>query len=322
MNRRKQLRLNHQLRELCRKGMSSRTQESTALIDDGADVNGKDRWRETALIRAIACGDEGMAELLVSRGADLNVTDRYATPALMLAIGTGRSSLVKSFIRWGAELNVKNNLENTPVIQTIYIKRIDLLEMLLEAGADPNILDRNGNTALHVAAEFGEWSMQWQLIKAHADVSARNSYTGMTPAMMVSASIKGRFYDGDPLLNPVSINMRDFTGNSALTWAAKYRNWATCQTLIRRGAMLCREDWGRNDVLRHARGRISWLASKNVVDEYDVFRYGALSEDVLLAAAEEEAWDELARTLVKFPELYARCASDLSVAWRARGKAA
>ncbi|HOL70854.1 MAG TPA: ankyrin repeat domain-containing protein, partial [Bryobacteraceae bacterium] len=67
-----------------------------ALLDAGADVNGRDRLGGTPLHEAIWNGNAAIAALLIERGADVNArhTEAGSTP-LHYAVITGRVELVR-----------------------------------------------------------------------------------------------------------------------------------------------------------------------------------------------------------------------------------
>jgi hypothetical protein len=83
------------------------------LIAEGADLNLKDQWKNTALIHACIEGHYGIVKQLVAAGADLNVQDSSGKTALMHACIQGRDGIVKRLIAEGADLNVKSQSRKT-----------------------------------------------------------------------------------------------------------------------------------------------------------------------------------------------------------------
>ena len=55
------------------------------LLQQGADVNAKDRFHSFALMQAVFYGHLETARVLVEKGADVNLTDDTGKTALVLA---------------------------------------------------------------------------------------------------------------------------------------------------------------------------------------------------------------------------------------------
>ena len=56
-----------------------------ALLDKGADVNGKDMHGRTALMRASESGHLEVVKVLLGKGAYVNAKDKYGATALKIA---------------------------------------------------------------------------------------------------------------------------------------------------------------------------------------------------------------------------------------------
>jgi ankyrin repeat protein len=59
----------------------------TKLLEDGADVNAKDKSRKTTLIDAAWGGNQEVVGLLLGKGADVNATTKSGESALKVAYG-------------------------------------------------------------------------------------------------------------------------------------------------------------------------------------------------------------------------------------------
>jgi hypothetical protein len=79
------------------------TKTITTLLDQGTDVNAKNKIGVTALWIAAGKGKQNVVELLVRHGADVNARDGiwYQTP-LSSAVAEGNAEVVKFLIRSGA----------------------------------------------------------------------------------------------------------------------------------------------------------------------------------------------------------------------------
>jgi hypothetical protein len=76
------------------------------MIEEGVDVNAKDRYGQTALMLAALRGRTGLVELLIAHGADLDVTAKFGLSALMLAVVGGHTATASSVARAGADLRL------------------------------------------------------------------------------------------------------------------------------------------------------------------------------------------------------------------------
>jgi ankyrin repeat protein len=102
------------------------------MLSHGIDVNGfVDDESNTMLNRACKAEHEG-----------------YATKTI----------IIRSFLDAGADVNISNRFGETPLMHTSgkdFDTLGDIQLLLLEKGADTAMKDRDGNTALHYAAENG-----------------------------------------------------------------------------------------------------------------------------------------------------------------------
>jgi len=125
----------------------------------------------TALYFAISTGDEKVVRLLLEAGAD-------ATARTLCESGTGES-VIHMAVCWSRQA---------------------MLPLLIAYGADVNVRGTNpaGQTALHIAAQFGNEEALRELIKAGADVFAK--YADGNTALDVAAR-EGRIGTASILLD-------------------------------------------------------------------------------------------------------------------------
>jgi ankyrin repeat protein len=96
--------------------------------------------------------------------------------------------------------------------------QVELCRAKLEAGSDPNSANRVGQTALHVAAIWGSLGVARLLIKAGANVEARNELGGVTPLMF--AAQRGQAAFAKMLLESgANRNTKDESGRVAYMFA-------------------------------------------------------------------------------------------------------
>jgi hypothetical protein len=123
------------------------------LIQNGADVDGKDKYGKPFLLHYAMFARLAQMEFLVTHGADVNAKD----------VEDGRTAL-----HWVALLNEVNQEER------LIKKTLKAADLLLNADAEVDTRDIRGNTPLHSAAFLGNLQMVKLLISGGADINARN----------------------------------------------------------------------------------------------------------------------------------------------------
>ena len=193
---------NAELFKSARNGDLERVKECLA---NGADVNARGSYNETALMEAIFCGNEEVAKFLVEKGADVNAKDNDGFTALMEAVYRPRIDMCSLLILNGADINAMDNYDNTVLMYAtgkIYaninagriryrektsMTNILIVSALLEQNADINAKNSGNWTALHYAVSRGYIPMIDILIRYGADVNAR-SYEGETPLALAETN--------------------------------------------------------------------------------------------------------------------------------------
>ena len=178
------------------------------LLDQGLELEAKDKNYETPLHRAAAFGDPDVIQRLVERGADLSaVNGRGQTPLLvslscktseegtgiLLASGSdvlmadrdGNTALhyavlnprlLEGILQNGGVVNAVNVHGCTPLHQAAYQSfSSEVITILLESGAIVNCRDKDGNTPLHIAITKGNVSNAELLTVFGSDVNATNT---------------------------------------------------------------------------------------------------------------------------------------------------
>ena len=79
------------------------------LLQSGADVDARDRYGQTGLMRAAHAGHREVVAALVEHGADLDVTAKFGLSAVMLAVVAGHAEIARLLARAGADLSRKRS---------------------------------------------------------------------------------------------------------------------------------------------------------------------------------------------------------------------
>ena len=91
-------------REAALKGDGERIR---ALLADGADIDAKDRYGQTALMIASKHGQANVVSVLVEHRADLDVTAKFNLSAVMLAVVNRHGAIVETLGNAGADLSLR-----------------------------------------------------------------------------------------------------------------------------------------------------------------------------------------------------------------------
>ena len=163
----------------CREGDLERVRQ---LVQEGQNVNRDgNRYGDTPLMLAALNGHDQVVHELIRAGADVNGKNNYKQIALHLASWEGHSSVVKTLTEAGASLNEQNEWERTPLMDAACKGHANVVVDLIRAGADVSIVTSHywspvaaGSTALHLAAATNSIECGVLLVEAGADMRTRN----------------------------------------------------------------------------------------------------------------------------------------------------
>ena len=132
------------------------------LIADGADVNAKDHTEQSAyLIATSEVGDDPrLLELTLGAGADVDAKDSYNGTGLIRAGERGYARIVRRLLDTDIELDHVNRLGWTALLEAIILgeggrAHTETVRLLVDAGADVNLADKDGTTPLEHARRRG-----------------------------------------------------------------------------------------------------------------------------------------------------------------------
>ena len=93
--------------------------------------------------------------LLAKAGADLNARNKRRQTALHIAVNKGHFNVVKTLLELGCHPSLQDSEGDTPLHDAISKEHDDMLSLLLDYGADITLTNNNGFNALHHAALKG-----------------------------------------------------------------------------------------------------------------------------------------------------------------------
>ena len=134
-----------------------------ALIDAGADVNVQDATQQSAfLIATSEVGDDPrLLELTLAHGADVDAKDSYNGTGLIRAADRGYVKIVRRLLETELDVDHVNRLGWTALLEAVILGRgdaahTDVVRILVEeGGVDVEVADGDGKTALDHARESG-----------------------------------------------------------------------------------------------------------------------------------------------------------------------
>lgn len=164
-----------------------------ALLQAGADPNGRDEEHMTPLLQAAVSGDNiRVFRLLLTAGADVHAQDpddRNVLHHLLITCSNVNVSVLTLMLSAGANPNAADAYGRTPLMLAMRQRGayINLASLLLAYGADVHARDQKGRSALHyLCLEMRHRTLNSTpenvraLLAAGADVNARDN-RGQTP---------------------------------------------------------------------------------------------------------------------------------------------
>ena len=160
-------------------------------IDERADINNTQINETTPLVFAVDKNNYDLTSILIGLGANVNGKDSDRRTALTVAIFKRNEQILNMLLNcenidleavgmWGlSPLGVAMEMDSQAIdLENADASQIDMTKKLLEAGtkADGIASGDNKDTALMRAAMYGNEAMIRLLIKKGANIHARNRY--------------------------------------------------------------------------------------------------------------------------------------------------
>ena len=140
--------------DLLRAVASGNTGKAELVLRAGISANAKDEQGQSALTMAAALPHTDIAELLIAHGADVNSRSQDGATPLMAAMMTGHKDTAKLLVRKGADVNASAPVgspapqEMPMLFLAIAIGDVDVTKLLIEEGADVNATFSDGEQTL------------------------------------------------------------------------------------------------------------------------------------------------------------------------------
>ena len=113
------------------------------LLDAGAG------WTTESFHRGVVSGKIDLVQIFLDRGADLNGrSGKWGFHALLFASQYGYVEIGKLLIEHGADVYLGDNYNDSAMNVAAYFGQLEFVEMLLARGVKPNTPNKAGSTAL------------------------------------------------------------------------------------------------------------------------------------------------------------------------------
>lgn len=210
--------------------------------------NATDNDGATALHIALRRGNTQVIRRLLELNAKVDVADHWNTqPMHMAALTPAGAKFIPELIRRGASVNVLDNGELTPLHNAVRSSCLPAVRLLLEHGAEIGVWDRNGDTSMHLAANWTPRASRDRLaqIREHRDIISALVRAGLDvnqpnkreEAPLHRAARRGCVPIIDELITRgATLNPRDRNKITPLQAATAAGNAENAQALIRHKA--------------------------------------------------------------------------------------
>lgn len=262
--------------------------EHGAAADKAAEFH--DRAGNTPLHSAAKNGYEAVVKVLLDMGVDCTITTKSGATPLHWAAKMGHEAVVAVLLENEAIVDARTDDENesTPLqwvaescCWMAIFKGQDpqpIIKHLLNKGASVRIADANGKTALHYAAENGEYATRRKEERntpGRSPKSARASNTTNQQAVQAAHQALITLL----LQRGADINAKDISGTTPLHCASAYGDEHAVRQLLQRGAEIEAKNNAGKTVLEAGSEYPGTNVADNVVQV--LLEYGARRMDQL-----------------------------------------
>ncbi len=207
------------------------------LLRYKADLDIKDCFATTPLMKACRSGHTDVVKLLLDNGANATVTNLKKLNAFILALSKCESGCVRELLKARPEFSTERTPEGLlPLTHAIRFRDTQLVQAFVDAGCDLNTREGLLLTPLQLAIETGHIPTIKALVQGGCNVDGPLGLpTGSTPLML--AVCKGRADIVEALLESgCATDQFDRHGRTALHLAVKHGFLQCVHKLLKAGA--------------------------------------------------------------------------------------
>lgn len=303
------------------KRLSRGVDEAAELLENGFDINTRNRMGETALFKTIGTWNMKLAKFLIQHGADVNseaytekeqIKSDEGTEWVGVASGTSNYSILFHAIRNGQEEMVNllleggakmNESDKSTVVHEAaklhYDRSKRLVEYVLSLGLNVNLEDRDGCIPLHLALMYNSDKIVSLLLNHGADMNNERHYGKLlfSAAQGGYKNIVQQLYE-----KGVQMDQKDSNGRTPLHYAAQRGKEEVIQLLLSYGLKPDEEDNHKCSPLKAALTSYSAIKD-NVIQlllskcvDIDIVKLD--SQPILHYLSGRSSWKNLVKTLL------------------------
>ncbi|XP_065650592.1 uncharacterized protein LOC136078729 [Hydra vulgaris] len=207
------------------------------LMEQEAQFDSKDSNSFTPLMWAVSKGHNDIVEYLLENGANVAVSEMNMKNVLHLAIEKQNSSILQILIKHGGAslINDPDKDFKRPLHYAAMTNDVESVKILIHESADSNVTDNEEKTAIHTAAEYGNFKCLQTLVQSSPGNINGTDEKGRSPLHL--AAKKGWIKTAETLIEMgAQISGRDDSGWTPLDYAANYGHNKIVSNLICNGA--------------------------------------------------------------------------------------
>jgi len=203
------------------------------LINNGAEVNARDKDDNILLDLALKNNNPEVAKLLIDNGANVNITKNLRESSLHWAVEKGYKEVVQLLINKDASLEYRCWGSQTPLHIAALKGNKEIVKLLIKKGADVNAKNQHGETALDLANKLNNTNVK-ELLELLTD----NQYPLHKAAWYGKIDSNGKIEVAKLLTaNPnIKIDEKYKNDRTALHYAVEEGNIEVVKELIKHGA--------------------------------------------------------------------------------------
>lgn len=233
------------------------------LIQADTNLDYVDPETGHAVLHAAAKADSsGSVQLLLDDGADVDVRNRHGETPLLVDVRKARLDIIHMLIDAQASVNVASSIGITPLHATCYPSAAGLassiIPVLLMSGANVNACDDRLQTPLHHAAKYGSVvGLDFFLVAIGEDTKIQD-HIGRT-LLHYSCEENHRLVVRFLLRENANPSILDHDGQTPLDLAYKGCNWHVVKMIVDQECLLLEADI--------IDGNSSWSGEQNASED-------------------------------------------------------